>query len=170
MPSKSNTALPKLLVSACLLGNPVRYDGKAKHLHHGGLERLLEQDRVIGICPEVAGGLPVPRPAAECVAGDGDAVIAGTARVNTRDGADVTDYFLAGAKQALELCRQHDITVAVLTETSPSCGSGQIYDGSFNRQPIVASGVTTALLRQQGIRVFNQHQLDDAISCLASCK
>ena len=168
--SKSTTALPKLLVSACLLGNPVRYDGKAKNLDHDGLGQLLEQGRVIGFCPEVAGGLAVPRPAAECVAGDGDAVIAGSARVETRAGEDVTDYFLAGAKQALTLCRQHDITVAVLTETSPSCGSGQIYDGSFSRQPIVASGVTTALLRQHGIRVFNQHQLDEAISCLASCK
>jgi uncharacterized protein YbbK (DUF523 family) len=168
--SESTTALPKLLVSACLLGNPVRYDGKAKNLDHEGLEQLLEQGRAIGFCPEVAGGLPVPRPAAECVAGDGDAVIAGSARVKTRAGEDVTDYFLAGAKQALTLCRQHDITVAVLTETSPSCGSGQIYDGSFSRQPIVASGVTTVLLRQHGIRVFNQHQLDEAISCLASCK
>ena len=170
MQSNSTTALAKLLVSACLLGNPVRYDGKAKKLDHDGLEQLREQDRVIGLCPEVAGGLPVPRPAAECVAGDGAAVIAGSARVETRSGEDVTDYFLAGAKQALTLCRQHDIKVAVLTESSPSCGSGQIYDGSFNRQPIVASGVTTALLRQHGIRVFNQHQLDQAISCLASCK
>ena len=168
--NESTTALPKLLVSACLLGNPVRYDGKAKNLDHEGLEQLLEQGRVIGFCPEVAGGLPVPRPAAECVAGDGDAVIAGSARVKTLAGEDVTDYFLAGAKQALTLCRQHGITVAVLTETSPSFGSGQIYDGSFSRQPIVASGVTTALLRQHGIRVFNQHQLDEAISCLASCK
>jgi uncharacterized protein YbbK (DUF523 family) len=170
MQSEPTTALPKLLVSACLLGNPVRYDGKAKNLNHEGLEQLLEQGGVIGFCPEVAGGLPVPRPAAECVAGDGDAVIAGSARVETRAGEDVTDYFLAGAKQALTLCRQHDITVAVLTETSPSCGSRQIYDGSFTRQPIVASGVTTALLRQHGIRVFNQHQLDEAINCLASCK
>ena len=170
MQSKSTTALPKLLVSACLVGNPVRYDGKAKNLNHEGLKQLLEQGRAIDFCPEVAGGLPVPRPAAECISGDGDAVIAGSARVKTHAGADVTDYFLAGAKQALALCRQHDITVAVLTETSPSCGSGQIYDGSFNRQPIVASGVTTALLRQHGIKVFNQHQLDEAISCLASCK
>ena len=170
MQKKADTCLPKLLVSACLLGNPVRYDGKAKNLDHEGLGQLLEQGRVIGFCPEVAGGLAVPRPAAECVSGDGDAVIAGSARVETRAGEDVTNYFLAGAKQALTLCRQHDITLAVLTETSPSCGSGQIYDGSFSRQPIAASGVTTALLRQHGIRVFNQHQLNEAISCLASCR
>lgn len=168
--SKSTPVLPKLLVSACLLGNPVRYDGKAKKLDHDGLGELLKQGRAIAFCPEVAGGLPVPRPAAECVAGDGDAVIAGNARVKTRDGEDVTDYFLAGAKQALAVCHQHDIAVAVLTETSPSCGSGQIYDGSFSRQPIVASGVTTALLQQHGIRVFNQHQLDEALNYLASCK
>jgi len=146
--SKSTPVLPKLLVSACLLGNPVRYDGKAKKLDHDGLGELLKQG----------------------LAGDGDAVIAGNARVKTRDGEDVTDYFLAGAKQALAVCHQHDIAVAVLTETSPSCGSGQIYDGSFSRQPIVASGVTTALLQQHGIRVFNQHQLDEALNYLASCK
>jgi len=170
MQSKADTSLPKLLVSACLLGNPVRYDGKAKHLDHEGLEELRKQGRTIAFCPEVAGGLPVPRPAAECVAGDGEAVIAGSARVETVDGEDLTDCFLAGAQQTLMLCHQQNITVAVLTETSPSCGSGQIYDGSFSRQPIVASGVTTAMLRRHGIRVFNQHQLDEAISCLASCK
>ena len=81
MHSKSTTALAKLLVSACLLGDPVRYDGKAKNLDHDGIKQLLEQGRAIAFCPEVAGGLPVPRPAAECIAGDGDAVIAGSARV-----------------------------------------------------------------------------------------
>ena len=112
-------------------------------------------------------GLPVPRAAAEIVAGDGSAVIAGTAQVKTREGNDVSEYFLAGAGQALGLCRQHDISTALLTELSPSCGSGRIYDGSFTRHSITASGVTTALLQQHGVKVFNQSQMDEALNHLA---
>lgn len=156
----------KLLVSACLLGDPVRYDGKSKSLHHSGLTALVEQGRIIGYCPEVAGGLPIPRNAAEIQIGDGMAVITGQAKVVTRDGSDVTRYFLSGANQALALCRQHDVRIAVLTESSPSCGSSSIYDGSFSRHAIPGSGVTAALLKQHGIRVFNQHQLDEALSQL----
>ena len=158
----------KLLVSACLLGKPVRYDGQSKTLSHPGLARLVEQDRVVGFCPEVAGGLPIPRPAAEISGADGAAVIAGEASVATRDGSDVTDHFLSGANQALAICHEHAIAVAVLTESSPSCGSSSIYDGSFTRSAIPGSGVTAAMLRQHGIAVFNQHQLDAAINLLES--
>ena len=153
----------KILLSACLLGKPVRYDGRSKALQHSALDQLLAQDRVIGFCPEVAGGLPVPRAAAEIHAGNGAAVIAKLASVKTRDGSDVSEYFLSGARQALALCRQHGITVAVLTESSPSCGSSQIYDGSFTRNVIPGNGVTAALLAQNGVRVFSQHQLDEAL-------
>jgi len=156
----------KILLSACLLGNPVRYDGQSKTLRHSALEQLLVEDRVIGFCPEVAAGLPVPRAAAEIQAGDGIAVIAKRARVKTQDGTDVSEYFLSGARQALALCRQHDITVAVMTESSPSCGSSRIYDGSFTRSAIPGSGVTAALLGQHGIKVFNQYQLDEALRYL----
>jgi len=160
----------KVLVSACLLGNPVRYDGKSKLLHHARLSRLVEQDRVIGFCPEVAGGLPIPRDAAEIRGGDGAAVIDGHARVETRNGCDVTAFFVAGARQALALCRLHDIGVAILTESSPSCGSSQVYDGEFARSPVPGSGVTSALLRRHGVAVFNQHQIDTALSHPAFCK
>jgi uncharacterized protein YbbK (DUF523 family) len=156
----------KILLSACLLGNPVRYDGKSKTLQNPILDQLLSQDRVISFCPEVAGGLPVPRAAAEIQAGDGAAVIAKLARVKTQDGTDVSEHFLSGARQALALCRQHDITLAVLTESSPSCGSSRIYDGSFTRSGIPGSGVTAALLGQHGIKVFNQHQLGEALRYL----
>lgn len=158
----------KILISACLLGDPVRYDGQSKTLENNALRQLVAQDRVVGFCPEVGGGLSIPRPAAEIQGADGNAVIAGQALVQTRDGSDVTEFFLAGARQALTLCRQHLITVAVLTESSPSCGSEQIYDGSFKRNAVAGSGVTTAMLRQHGITVFNQHQLDSAIDFLKS--
>jgi phosphonate degradation associated HDIG domain protein len=141
----------------------VRYDGRAKHLPHAGLARLLAEDRVVGYCPEVAGGLPVPRPAAEIVGGDGAAVIDGRARVETRGGEDVTGCFLSGARLALELCQRHAIETAVRTESSPSCGSSRIYDGSFARRPRAGSGVTAALLRRQGIAVFSHEQLDAAL-------
>ena len=153
----------KILISACLLGDPVRYDGKAKGLNHHGLDSLLQQGRVIRFCPEVAGGLPVPRESAEIQGGDGNAVIEEAARVSTRSGADVTDYFVSGARQALALCQEHNIRVAVLTESSPSCGSTEIYDGSFKRKAKPGVGVTTALLQQHGVTVFSQHQLNAAI-------
>jgi len=156
----------KMLVSACLLGSPVRYDGAAKPLDQISLHAMVTAGRVIGFCPEVAGGLAVPRKPAEIQSGNGDDVVEGRSRVVTIDGDDVTDYFLSGAKQALELCRQHDISVAVLTECSPSCGSSQIYDGNFDRNAIAGSGVTAALLQRNGIRVFNQYQVDEAIRCL----
>jgi uncharacterized protein YbbK (DUF523 family) len=158
----------KVLVSACLLGNPVRYDGQSKALNHSLLDQLVAEGRVISFCPEVAGGLPVPRAAAEIQAGDGDAVINGLAQVKTQTGIDVTGAFVSGAQQALALCRQHDIAIAVLTESSPSCGSKQIYDGSFSRSRITGSGVTTALLQKYGIKVFNQHQLAQVFSQLDS--
>ena len=153
----------KLLVSACLLGNPVRYDGKSKALADDTLRQLQQAGRLVAFCPEMAGGLPVPRAPAEIIDGDGDAVISGQARVRTRDGADVSRQFIDGAERALQLCRDHDIHVAVLTESSPSCGSSQIYDGSFTRRAIETSGVTTALLRQHGVQVFSQFQLDEAL-------
>ena len=158
----------KILVSACLLGNPVRYDGQSKALNHSLLNQLVAEGRVISFCPEVAGGLSVPRAAAEIQAGDGDAVINGLAQVKTQAGIDVTGAFVYGAQQALALCRQHDIAIAVLTEISPSCGSKQIYDGSFNRNKISGSGVTTSLLQKHGIEVYNQHQLAQVLSQLDS--
>ena len=162
-PAAGNLSPPKLLVSACLLGNPVRYDGEAKSIDHDGLQRLLAEDRIVPVCPEVAGGLPVPRAPAEIIDGDGNAVLDGRARVATRAGDDVSGSFVEGARQALALCHEHGITAAVLTELSPSCGSGEIYDGSFTRQRIDGSGVTAALLRRHGIAVFGHSQLDAAL-------
>ena len=148
------------------MGEPVRYDGRGKTLDNQDLEELLRQQRVIAFCPEVAGGLGIPRDAAEIQAGDGNTVLDNSVRGKTIKGDDVTDYFLQGAYQALDLCRQHAIEVAVLTDFSPSCGSSQVYDGSFQRQPIPGVGVTTALLKQQGISVFNQQQIGEAIKLL----
>jgi len=156
----------RILVSACLLGEPVRYDGRGKALENPGLNALLKQERVIAFCPEVAGGLGIPRDAAEIQTHGGYAVLDSTVKVKTVKGDDVTEAFLKGARRALTLCQMHQIEVAILTELSPSCGSSQIYDGSFSRSLNLGVGVTTALLRQQGIIVFNQYQVSDAIDLL----
>ena len=136
--------MSRLLVSACLLGNPVRYDGQAKTIAHAALEALVAAGRVITFCPEVSGGLPTPRPAAEIVGGDGVAVLDGTASVRTADGMDVSRYFIVGAEHALAQCVEHGIRVAILTEKSPSCGSSRIYDGSHQHKTVSGAGVTAA--------------------------
>ena len=136
--------MEKVLVSACLAGVPVRYDGTAAGAGHPVLARWLREGRAVLFCPEAAAGLPVPRPPAELV---GD-------RVRTVRGEDVTEAFEAGARQALALCLEHGIRVAVLQERSPSCGSSLRYDGTFSGVLVPGEGLTTALLRAGGITVF----------------
>ncbi|MBW6390630.1 MULTISPECIES: DUF523 domain-containing protein [Halomonadaceae] len=154
--------MEKVLVSACLLGRRVRYDGGAKSLASEILAQWQAEGRVVSVCPEVDAGLPTPRPPAEIIAGDGGGVLTGSAQVVDRDGTDLTEVFRQGASLALQLCREHDIKVAVLTEHSPSCGSTQIYDGSFSGVKRAGAGVTAALLRQHGVRVYGQHEIVDA--------
>ena len=152
-----------LLVSACLLGEAVRYDGADKRCDHEVLRRWVAEGRVVSVCPEVAGGLPVPRPPAEIAnAAGGPGVLAGTARVIDNTGRDVTAPFVTGAKEVLACAKARGIRVAVLKEGSPSCGSSYTYDGTFTRTRVPAPGVTAALLRQVGIQVFSEDQLDKA--------
>ena len=152
-----------ILVSACLLGQPVRYDGTDKHCPDPLLLRWVAEGRVVPVCPEVAGGLPVPRPAAEITHGAGGLkVLAGEARVVGAQAQDFSEAFVAGARHTLALAQRHHIRVAVLKQGSPSCGSASIYDGSFSGQLVSHAGVTTALLRQAGIQVFGEDQLEEA--------
>lgn len=164
--SAGATQQPMILVSACLLGTPVRYDGRAASCRDPRLQQWLDQGLIVSICPEVAGGLGVPRPAAEIRGGSGPDVLAGDARITTRDRSDVTRYFIAGAKRALELAQKTGARLAILKEQSPSCGSQQIHDGRFLGHRISGQGVTAALLRSHGIAVFNEHQLDDVARAL----
>lgn len=148
--------MSKVLVSACLLGERVRFDGAGKLSAHPVLARWLREDRVVSVCPEVAGGLPVPRPAAEI---RGRLVVA-------RDGRDVTAAFARGAEEALRLAQEHGIVVAVLKAKSPSCGSGQVYDGTFTKTLVPGDGRTTALLRAHGVQVFSELEWDAADAAL----
>jgi len=155
--------MKKVMVSACLLGEPVRYDGASVPVRHPVLARWLQEGRVVPCCPEVAGGLPVPRPPAEIEGGaGGGAVLAGRARILDREGRDVTAPFRAGAEAALALARAEGVVLAVLKEGSPSCGSALIHDGAFGGHRVPGEGLTAALLRGAGIPVFNEDQWEDA--------
>ncbi|TGV06053.1 DUF523 domain-containing protein [Alcaligenaceae bacterium 429] len=167
--SPSSTApLPSLiLVSSCLLGSPVRYDASHKRSHHDVLQRWITDGKVIAVCPELAGGLPVPRPSAEISrAAGGKAVWLQQAHVVDNQGDDVTPAFVTGAEEALRLAQQYNIQIAILKEGSPSCGSSQIYDGSFSGNRIPGAGVTTTLLREAGLHVFSEEQIDQAHALL----
>lgn len=138
--------MEKILISSCFLGNKVRYDGKGKSLTHPLITTWLLQGRLIVICPEMAGGLPAPRPRAEQL----------NEKVFDEHGHDVSHEFILGANKALALCQKHAIKYAILKEFSPSCGSTQVYNGKFNGQKIAGQGVTARLLSEYGINIYSE--------------
>lgn len=140
--------MESILVSACLLGTPCRYDGKSKA--NPDVLALSESYNLIPVCPEVAGGLPTPRVPSERIAD----------KVMMRDGRDVTDNYRLGAEEALRLCRCYNIKIAILKERSPSCGKGEIYDGSFSGVLTARDGVTAELLTKEGIRVIGESEIN----------
>ena len=153
--------MERVLVSACLLGQPVRYDGGSKRRDNEILRRWQAEGRLVSCCPEVAGGLTVPRPPAEIAAPGDDPPV-----VRTREGTDVTSAFTRGAEAALAVARRHAIRVAVLKDASPSCGSSRVYDGTFTGRSVPGQGVTTRLLERNGIRVFTEDDLPAAAAYL----
>jgi uncharacterized protein YbbK (DUF523 family) len=152
--------MQKILISACLLGQPVRYDGKHKQQLHQRLQTWQKAGRLIAVCPEVAGELPTPRDPAE--------IAPGQRIVMTNHGEDVTEAFLAGSQRALELAQKNKVRVAILKARSPSCGSTEIYDGNFCGKAIPGMGITAELLTLHGIRVFNEESIDKALDLASS--
>ncbi|MCV3766336.1 DUF523 domain-containing protein [Rhizobium sp. TRM95796] len=153
--------MDKILISACLLGAPVRYDGKGKPLAHPLIDRWRSQGRLVSFCPELAGGFQTPRPPAEIAdEATGDAVLAGEGRVIDIDGADVTEMFVEGARRALAMARAERCRYALLIDGSPSCGSLNIYDGRFSGGRHAGRGVTAALLSAHGVEVFAPVDID----------
>lgn len=145
-----------ILVSACLLGRKCRYDGSAKRdASVSCFCATLPPDRVIPVCPEELGGLPTPRPPAERV------FINGTSRVLNRAGEDVSDAFDRGATETLRIAVESGARVAILKANSPSCGSGEIYDGSFTGKRIPGNGVTVERLTAHGILILNERNFTD---------
>ena len=141
----------KILISACLLGIPCRYDGKAKP--QPWAEALAARHDLVPVCPEQLGGLPTPRAPSER---RGDHVVMNT-------GADVTEQYRRGAAEAARLCALLGCQAAVLKERSPSCGKGQVYDGTFSRTLTAGDGVTAAVLAEMGVPVYGESQVEELL-------
>ncbi len=136
----------KILISSCLIGKKVRYDGKDNLIDLTPLEDF----ELIPICPEVDGGLPTPRIPSEILEN----------RVINKIGEDVTKEFQNGANIALNLAKKYNIKIAILKSNSPSCSNSLIYDGTFSKRLVKGMGITAKLLVDNGIKVFNENEID----------
>ncbi len=134
----------RYVVSACLAGIPCRYDGGSSPF--APVLQLVKDGRALPVCPEQLGGLPTPRVPAEIR----------DARVITREGTDVTEAFLRGAQEALQLAKQRGCTAAILKARSPSCGCGPIYDGSFGKKLVEGKGIFAHMLLEAGFQVDSE--------------
>ena len=143
--------MEKILISACLVGDNCKYNG-GNNLNPQ-IDALLEKYELIPFCPEVEGGLSIPRNPSE-IKGD---------RVLMDNGKDVTREYELGARKALMLCLYLKIKIAVLKERSPSCGTHQIHDGSFSNKLIDGMGITAKLLKENGIKVYSEDQIAELL-------
>jgi uncharacterized protein YbbK (DUF523 family) len=137
----------KVLVSACLLGVPCRYDGQSKLFP--AVAAQLKDHQLVPICPEQLGGLTTPRPACEIQDG----------RLRTREGEDKTAAFRMGAEEALRLFHLLDCEAAILKARSPSCGKGQVYDGTFTGTLKEGNGILAQRLLDEGIKVYTENEV-----------
>ena len=140
--------MQKILISACLVGDKVNYKGQGNY--HPDVEKLKEKYELVLFCPECEGGLPTPRLPNE---------IRGS-QVLRNDGKNVTRAFEVGARKALALCKYLGINKAVLKENSPSCGTHMVHDGYFQGRKIPGMGVTAKLLKDNGIEVFSEEEIE----------
>ena len=144
--------MEKILISACLVGDKTRYDGHGNYTPK--IKDLLEKYELVPFCPEVEGGLKTPRVPSE----------RRKDRVINEVGKDVTKNYQTGAELALNICKYLDIKIAILKEGSPSCGSKEIYDGTFTHKKIKGKGVTTELLEKNGIKVISEEEIDELLA------
>ena len=147
-----------ILVSACLLGVSCRYDGNSCEVE--AVKELSKYCTLIPICPEQMGGLPTPRYPSEIV---GDKVI-------NQVGIDVTNEYVKGAHIALEYALLNDVKYALLKAKSPSCGSGQIYDGTFSKTLINGDGICAKLLKENGIEVYSEENINELLDIVLTNK
>jgi uncharacterized protein YbbK (DUF523 family) len=148
------------------MGCKVRYNANNLPVYDTNFETIIALHNIVSFCPEVSAGMPIPRPSAEITNGGGVDVLEGQAKVITENGQDQTQDFITAAKNTLAKCLDENIHFAILAESSPSCSSSQIYDGSFNNTKRTGTGVTAVLLEQNGICIFNQYQADDLLALL----
>lgn len=142
----------RILVSACLMGVGCRYDGKSNQLPQ--LEQLMKQHTCIPVCPEIFGGLPTPRVPAERQG----------SKIMTQDGQDVTPQFVRGTAEVLRLADLYHCKAALLKERSPSCGCGQIYDGTFTKTLTEGDGLAAEMLKRKGIAVYGESQIGELVN------
>lgn len=142
---------PKLLISRCLCGENTKYNGGNNLIQQ--LDIIKNNFELIYICPEEMGGLTTPRNPSEIK----------NQKVLSSTGKDVTKEFISGAQQALSLAEQHQVQYALLKESSPSCGVHKIYDGTFSGRKIAGNGMTTQLLKKNGILVFSEKEIEELI-------
>ncbi len=140
-----------ILVSGCLLGIACRYDGKRKPCEP--IIKLMDKYNLVPFCPESIGGLPTPRPPAEIV---GDKVL-------NENSIDVTEQYNKGAEEALRIAKLYKCKYAILKEKSPSCGSGLVHNGKFDGGLIHGDGITTRLLKENGITVLGESEIEKII-------
>ncbi|OAS87436.1 DUF523 domain-containing protein [Metabacillus litoralis] len=148
-----------ILVSSCLAGVKCRYNGTASL--NGKIQELVDDKKAMLVCPELLGGFLTPREPAEIIGGYGNDVLEGRAKVIEKSGKDVTELYINGALRTLELVNLNKVSCVVLKEYSPSCGSKMIYDGSFQNKKIAGDGVTSALLKREGIKVISEEELSE---------
>ena len=149
----------KILVSSCLLGCKFRYDGDSNLVTDEIFKSWRDEGRLLSVCPETIGGLPIPRSACEIVGGDGREVLVYKAKVLSRIEEDFSAEYVKGAKATLRLVKKHSIKITVLKKNNSSCENQQIYDGTFSNNKIDGYGVTASFLMQNGVKVFNEDQL-----------
>lgn len=147
-----------VLISACLLGVNCRYNASGGTLPE--LAELMQCAQLIPVCPEILGGLPTPRPPAERLNG----------RVVTCEGGDVTDAYARGAAETLKLAELYGAKYAVMKERSPSCGAGEIYDGTFSHTCVSGNGVAADLLIRAGIAVYGESRAKELTELLKKGK
>ena len=143
--------MEKLLISSCLIGNNTKYNGKNNYIKE--IEQLKLKYELIPICPEVLGGLSIPRDPSEI---NNDKVI-------SINGKDVTKEFNIGANKALNIALLNNIKYALLKDGSPSCGNTYIYDGTFKNNKINGIGITTKLLKSHNIKIYNENNLNELL-------
>lgn len=161
--------MQRILVSACLLGVPVRHDGRARPLHDPRLAAWQAEGRLVPLCPEVAAGLPTPRAAAELSPGcDAAQVLAGRGAIRDLAGRDLTDLFRRGAAFAVALAASRGCAFALLTDASPSCGTTRIHAGRFDGTTRPGRGVVAEALAQAGVAVFPAEDLDALAAAVES--
>lgn len=139
----------KILISACLLGASCRYNGESKPLEENVIKTLLQKFELVPVCPEIMGGLKTPRNPSEILGG----------RVLDSEGGDVSEQFERGARETLRFAKLFGCKAALLKQRSPSCGKGEIYDGTHSKTLTQGDGITARALMREGIEIFGESEI-----------